>query len=395
MPTVPSQRSSVRPGYPPLTQDGIKIIIISCVFTTLSALFVALRLWARKLTRQRLEFHDWSIVAALFFNCSFASVISYCAVTCGIGYHTEYLNKDWPGVVPHLNKTLVVAEALAIPSNSLVKISILHLYVRIFPDRHFQILCYVVMGLVTAGALGLFIRLLLQCTPLEAVWNAAILATDPTAHCVNRKGKSLSDPIINTSFDITLFLLPLPQMWRLQLELKKKLMVIGIFAVGFLICVITCVRVWAVLKLSGEELPYTIMEDLVWVILEPGLGIINACLPLLRALGPKFSSVLRCGVFSDKTRSSKQNSGSDFNRPRSKGGDHICVPSHEVSISTTEPRTRQEITVNDENEGDIPLRAYHEGQTGSCSQERESNRITVTVEWNVQRETSGGTATVV
>ncbi|KAI1805911.1 hypothetical protein F4811DRAFT_513054 [Daldinia bambusicola] len=395
MVAVPSQRSPVRPGNPPLTQDSIQIIIMCSVFTTLSMLFVALRLWARKLTRQRLEFHDWAIVAALLFNCSFSAVNLYCAVTCGIGYHAEDLNKNWPGVVPRLLKTIFTAEALWVPSTILVKLSILHLYVRIFPDRRFQILCYTVMGIVTAGALSLFIRLILQCTPLEAVWNADILATDPTAHCTDRNRASLAEPVTNTVFDVTLFLLPLPQIWQLQLELKKKLMVIGIFAVGFLICVITCVRIWAALKLSESDLSYTVSEDIIWVILEPSLGIVNACLPLLRVLGPKFSSMLRWGAFSDKTRSSKRSSGSDFNRPRSKGGDHICVPFHQVSISTTEPRTRQEITVNSENESDIPLRAHHEDQASSCIPERESKSIIVTVEWDVQRETSGGTATVV
>ncbi|OTB11638.1 hypothetical protein K445DRAFT_26357 [Daldinia sp. EC12] len=380
---TPSQRSPVPSSRPPLTQDGIKIIIICSVFTLLSIFFVALRLWARKVTRQELVFHDWAIVAALFFTCSFSAMTLYFAVACGAGYHTEDLLAKWPAVVPRLYKTFFAAESLWIAATSLVKLSILHFYVRIFPDKRFQVLCYVVMGVITAGALSLFIRMFFLCTPLEAAWNPDIFVTDPTAHCVNLQGAALSNPIINTIFDITVFLLPMPQIWKLQLGWKKKLMIIGIFALGFLI--------WAVIKLSITDLPYTVLEDSIWVTLEPCLGIINACLPLLRPLGPKFSSVLGWSTFSSKTRSRKWSSGTYLNRPRSKGGNHhMCTPLHEVSISTTEPWTRQETATNYENEGDILPQTQYGGRTSGCISERESNSIRVTVEWEVQREVSEG-----
>ncbi|KAK6954232.1 hypothetical protein Daesc_004198 [Daldinia eschscholtzii] len=289
----------------------------------------------------------------------------YFAIACGAGYHTEDLEK-WPAVVPRLYKTFFAAESLWIAATSLVKLSILHFYVRIFPDKRFQVLCYVVMGVIAAGALSLFIRMFFLCRPLEATWNPDIFVTDPTAHCVNLHGAALSNPIINTIFDITV-----TKLHHDTLDI-----------------------IWAVIKLSITDLPYTVLEDSIWVTLEPCLGIINACLPLLRPLGTKFSSVLGWSTFSSKTRSSKWSSRTDLNRPRSKGGNHICTPLHEVSISTTEPWTCQETTTSHENEGDIPPQTQYGGRTSGCISERESNSIRVTVEWEVQREMSTGKAPV-
>ncbi|KAI0854457.1 hypothetical protein F5Y00DRAFT_267616 [Daldinia vernicosa] len=390
MAVIASQRPGDPSGNPPLTARAVKLIIIISIFIPFSILAVALRLWARKITGQNIAVHDWAIVAASIFNCGHAALNLYISIAGGSGYHIEYLIEYWPVTIPRLYKAYLATEPLWTVANSLIKISILHFYVTIFPNRRFHILCYIVMGLIAANAVCVLVRMFFFCTPFEATWNPDLFTANRAAHCINLNAAYLIDPIINMVFDIIVFFLPLPQIWRLRLEVRKKLMLIGIFTVGLLICIITSLRIWTHARLPLSEIPYQIAEDGIWAILEPCLGIINACLPLLRPLGTRFSSVLTWGMFSNKACSSRKSAGTDFDRSQQERGEargnRVCIPLHEVSISTTEPSTRRGTIIDHENEISILPQAHNRDRVAGCILGREAGGIRVTVEWEVQRE---------
>lgn len=86
------------------------------------------------------------------------------------------------------------------------------------------------MIIVTLWGLVCFIGILTQCIPIEAVW-------DPTI-----KGKCFKNQtvmwyisaILHIVIDFAIIIMPLPIVWRLKLPLSQKILLSGIFALGFL-----------------------------------------------------------------------------------------------------------------------------------------------------------------
>lgn len=145
------------------------------------------------------------------------------------------LVQRWPAAVPRLLKCYVAAEPLWVTTNSLLKFSILDFYVKVFSSVYsFRLTCYTLMGVVGAYWLSTIIRMFFLCTPFAALWEPTLLQTVPGAHCLDLMAVYVSVSIINLVLDFTLFLLPMPLLWNLQMNTRRKLMLMGIFGLGFL-----------------------------------------------------------------------------------------------------------------------------------------------------------------
>ncbi|POS70078.1 integral membrane protein [Diaporthe helianthi] len=280
------------PEYPPLATGGVQLLIICWIFTPLAIVAVGLRFWARRVKRQSLVLNDWVIAVALVFNCGQTALLTYASVYGGIGHHMAELVARWPETVPRLLKCYVAAEPFWITTNSLVKFSLLDFYVKVFStSKTFRHVCWGMMAVVGAYWFSTFVRMFFLCTPFAALWDPSLLQTVPDARCLNLTAVYLSVSVINLLIDVTLFLLPMPLLWGLHMPQRKKLMLMGIFGLGLLVCVITGLRIESVLHLDLADVSYTVTGDGIWSTMEPCLGIINACLPLYQPLGQRVSRI--------------------------------------------------------------------------------------------------------
>lgn len=226
---------AVSSDHPPLAQGGVQLLVICWVFTPLAILAVGLRVWARRVKRQNLVLNDWVIAVALLFNCGQTALLTYASVYGGIGHHMVDLLARWPDSVPRLLKCYVAAEPFWITTNSLVKISILDFYTKVFStSKRFRHICWGIMAVVAAYWISTFVRMFFLCTPFAAMWEPALLQTVPGARCLNLTAVYLSVSIINLLIDFTLFLLPMPLLWGLQMHPRKKLSLMFIFGLGLL-----------------------------------------------------------------------------------------------------------------------------------------------------------------
>ncbi|KAL9595945.1 MAG: hypothetical protein Q9219_006136 [cf. Caloplaca sp. 3 TL-2023] len=66
------------------------------------------------------------------------------------------------------------------------------------------------------------------------------------------------------------------------LKTSKKIALTFIFGLGALVCIISVLRVVAIHELDPLDLSYTSAADGIWSILEPSLGIVAACLPIMQ-----------------------------------------------------------------------------------------------------------------
>ena len=79
---------------------------------------------------------------------------------------------------------------------------------------------------------------------------------------------------------------------------------------GFSICIISIVRLITLVSVSYADITYSVVDALIWSMLEPALGLTLACLPLMR---PLFSL-----VFPETKSKVTGNSGSGFSFNQSK-----------------------------------------------------------------------------
>ena len=71
-----------------------------------------------------------------------------------------------------------------------------------------------------------------QCTPVSVIWNKFEYEYLP--YCVKLVPFYYTTQTTDALTDVAIFILPLPMLWRLQLPLKQKLAVGGMFMLGAL-----------------------------------------------------------------------------------------------------------------------------------------------------------------
>ena len=124
-------------------------------------------------------------------------------------------------------ESLVIADSLYALTSTVVKLSILCLYRRIFPTRKFKRIT-VAVGLMLMAHffasvfVGIFI-----CVPVEKVWNPTI-----PGRCNNFDIEFLVVEIIEVLVDVVLLLLPIHMVSTLQLSNRNKVILSMIFLLG-------------------------------------------------------------------------------------------------------------------------------------------------------------------
>jgi hypothetical protein len=74
-----------------------------------------------------------------------------------------------------------------------------------------------------------------QCTPVRATFDKTILITNPNAKCYSSNamsGLTMYQGVIMFVCDVIIIILPMPSIWALQLPLKKRFLLLGMFSFG-------------------------------------------------------------------------------------------------------------------------------------------------------------------
>ena len=68
-----------------------------------------------------------------------------------------------------------------------------------------------------------------MCRPREKTWNPFL-----PGHCFNNNASFLATGIFNVVSDFAILILPMPALWGLHAPVRKKIMMVAVFATGFL-----------------------------------------------------------------------------------------------------------------------------------------------------------------
>ncbi|KAK8012183.1 major facilitator superfamily protein [Apiospora arundinis] len=272
---------------------NIKPMIRAVAWTLwgIAAFFLAGRLLARSsyFGGMLLGHDDWAIVT---------SFVVLTAVTIGAELMVIYgLGTDlWTLDDIHINIVLIlfyIAEFAYVIESTLTKISILLLYLRIFPDRKFRKHVFMLMVVMALFCAAFVVTLLTYCVPFDYTWMR--WNNERHGKCINMDAQTYTCAALNIVLDIVIFFMPIPQLkiltfppplrMKLDLSWKKKMGIIFTFLVGLFVTICSVVRLHALIDWTLSTNPTMDYAKLaVWSLVELDVGVICACMPGMAGL---------------------------------------------------------------------------------------------------------------
>ena len=98
---------------------------------------------------------------------------------------------------------------------------------RIFKKKHFRYALWITGSVVSLYTIVQIVCGIVHCIPITALW-------DPTvpAHCINLDDVTLVCSSFNIATDVAILIMPMPELWNLQITTGKKLQITFLFLLG-------------------------------------------------------------------------------------------------------------------------------------------------------------------
>ncbi|EIT75615.1 hypothetical protein AO1008_10804 [Aspergillus oryzae 100-8] len=136
-----------------------------------------------------------------------------------------------------------------------IKLSISWMLIRVAEGRKLYInIQYGVIAMFATMNIIALIFILINCTPPEAAWNTSLLKKG--ASC--RPAHVLTDiyyatTAVNIVTDWVTALMPIPLLWRVQLDRNTKISIIGLMGLGILASLSACIRLKYTVNLQNQN----------------------------------------------------------------------------------------------------------------------------------------------
>ncbi|KAI9883549.1 MAG: hypothetical protein M1823_004691 [Watsoniomyces obsoletus] len=172
----------------------------------------------------------------------------------------------------------VIGYAAYMVAMGAVKLSILLLYLRIFSmARKLKIVIYLIIAFVVGYVVSGELSFLLRCKPIKKIIRSEIPGT-----CLNLQIHIICQAVFNFVSDVMIVVAPIPTVWALRLQLKRKLAVIACFATGFSVCAFSAIRLSLVADMKNRDFTWLKSLGDMWSLVELNAAIVCTCLPALR-----------------------------------------------------------------------------------------------------------------
>jgi hypothetical protein len=104
------------------------------------------------------------------------------------------------------------------------KLAFLFLYLRVFPRQKLRKVVHVLIGLGTLSIVTV------NCLPITYIWTS--WDGLHKGKCINLNAFVWAHAILDIVFDCIIFALPIPELIKLKMSLKKRIMIVAMFSVG-------------------------------------------------------------------------------------------------------------------------------------------------------------------
>lgn len=260
-----------------------RVIGISLAFSIAAFLAVCLRFYVRWRTQRQPWVDDYAALLTAGLALGYAG-IAVAQTRWGLGLSMEYFP---PQNVITFSKIQYAGGPVYTLALLGFKVALLSSYLRIGGFvRKYRLTVILVIVLCVANQLIFTFLLSFACRPVAKQWDPSI-----PGKCINTIASYFSLAGTSLAFDIIIIALPLPVLWRLQLQMRQKLALTAIFALGFFVTVIQVIRIFTISRLRNYADSQPIV---IWSIVEISLATMISCIPtygpLFRSLAINFSS---------------------------------------------------------------------------------------------------------
>ncbi|KAI1211705.1 uncharacterized protein F4807DRAFT_418752 [Annulohypoxylon truncatum] len=253
---------------------GPKIVATMSVLTGVSFCFICLRGYVRWQLVHSLGTDDLIIFTTWPLTCAYTIVASI-QTTWGLGMNNP---EDIPeqnmypyGYLEYAVSPLYILSVLGF------KLSLIVSYFRFFPQGIYRgIVTCVLVGCILSNLTCLIVQLN-TCHPIAKQWDSTITY----GRCFDVVAFSSASSAIAIVVDFAVMALPFPILIKTKIEMRKKVMLLGLFALGFFVTAIQIIRIQYMKTLAN---PFDSGKVNLWSSIEINLGVIVACAPMLSPL---------------------------------------------------------------------------------------------------------------
>ncbi|KAI3535170.1 hypothetical protein CSPX01_11540 [Colletotrichum filicis] len=274
------------------------LIVPHAVFSVLATVLVGMRLYVtRVVAKSPWTFDEHVAIVALIANhimlitegiflcaCPIIAPLyyqSFAAVEYGLGTDVNQIVELYPGGVSAFLKCILVLEiqyAIACP---LSKMAVLAMFYRIFSaSKMLRYSIWAITAMLVGWCIAVIMVSIFSCTPIPRFWDRTIPGT-----CINSSNFFIGITVPNIIFDILTVVLPIREVWALQMGREKKLAISGVFLLGGSVVLASVARLilFAIYRpgqgTTGNNISQTVIIPHAASAVETCLAIIGACLP--------------------------------------------------------------------------------------------------------------------
>lgn len=275
-----------------LTSIGVALVIIRVVY----------KQW---ITQIGLGADDWTIIFVAV-SCIPSTVLNAKLEDYGIGRDIWTVTPDQ---ITHFGLVFWVMTLIYFTDMTLLKLSILFFFLRIFPDRNFRRVVWVTVALVCAYGVAFVVTAAFQCWPFSYNWTQWN-DRGGGGKCIDYAALAWANAAASIVLDLWILYLPFSQILALKLHWKKKLGIAAsksvelvretclfsfprrlmsaweiVFTVGTFVTVISVIRLASLIEFrSSENVTRDYTGITTWSTVELGTGVLCACMPTSQSL---------------------------------------------------------------------------------------------------------------
>lgn len=226
-------------------------------------------------------------------------------------------------------KIMYAAILLYIFTCLFVKVSIVLFYRRLGHEKKYVRAVWFLIILNILVCITMSLPAAFSCRPVAFFWDTSL-----DGKCIEQQKLYTVNSALNVFLDFSILLLPIPIVWKAQMPLKRRLMIIALFGLGGLyvasmtpfnssadrrvscsVCIASLIRVTKLFgPASAQDITWAAVDSHTWSMIEVNAGIIAGCVPTLK---PLFRS---CFSFLNTTNNSRPTYESDFKDGSGGGG---------------------------------------------------------------------------
>lgn len=205
------------------------------------------------------------------------SAVQLASSFIGFGVHVWVVD---PRMAIPLLRLYWVSQQLYILDQLLTKISLLALYLRVFPTRWINITArYGILVMVIQETIFYFL-ILLRCAPVSASWDIR-----QKGRCLDLNAIGFAGAILGIVEHFGILVMPLPELWKLKLSRRRRIMLAAVFSLGSFSLFTSVIRIRYVRKFAPTaDLSWDIAPAISWSLIELLSTVICLNLPPCRHL---------------------------------------------------------------------------------------------------------------